>query len=734
MLPMKRFSLSSTSIAVQLGVAARHADEHAGAAGLGAEDAGPRRRDDLVHRHLEPDAVEHEVGAGDRLAEEVEPGRVGGERRGCPRRRRPVDAFTVSVAPNRRATSSLSSSRSTAMIGSAPTTFAATIADRPTPPTPITATLWPRCTPAVCTTAPAPVITAHPMIDVTSVGTSSGSVTTNSSSAIVRSAQVNTFCETAVVPSGSASVAADVGRPAFGDARHPRDHHAVALGDVGDLARRRRARRRSTRVRGPQAAVESPCIWCSCEWHTPLANCCTTTWCGPGSGSCTSSMRSGPGPAGTTTTRAAVGTSRNVLTRAYRRLWSDAVEHAEDLPPTVERLLWLLELERLDRDLFRARSPRHRPNGRLFGGQVAAQALRAATLTVEVDHHPHSLHGYFLRPGLPKRPLILSVDRIRDGRSFTTRRVVASPGRRGDLRPRGVVPPGRAGGEHQLPIALDVPVPDDDDAEDRRALVRQQLAVRDARRCATPPADERGVFESTRRVWVRTNGPLPDERSLHACVLTYISRHGRGDGGAQGARPAVDRWAGWPQASITPCGSTGRSGPTDGCCWTCARCRTPSSRGLVLGTMHDQAGVHGVSMTQEALVREAQGVSCQPRAERRRRRGPLRPTTGCLRTEHRHQQRLAGTDHLGAGDPTTSRGRWRRSAVRACACGRGTRCRAPAWHRGTPAVGPRGSRADGRAHGGCPGGARAGRAARAVAGRSRHVPAHGLRASNACSS
>ncbi len=75
------------------------------------------------------------------------------------------------------------------------------------------------------------------------------------------------------------------------------------------------------------------------------------------------------------------------------------LDEPEATPPTVERLLAILEVEQLDRDLFRSpEASSHHPAGmRLFGGQVAAQALRAATLTVDVDHHPHSLHGYFLR-------------------------------------------------------------------------------------------------------------------------------------------------------------------------------------------------------------------------------------------------------------------------------------------------------------------------------------------------
>src|SRR5688572_16214748 len=86
-------------------------------------------------------------------------------------------------------------------------------------------------------------------------------------------------------------------------------------------------------------------------------------------------------------------------------------------------LLARLDLERIDRDLFRGHSPEDgRP--RVFGGQVAAQSLVAAVRTIE-GRHVHSLHAYFLRPGDPKTPILYSVDRIRDGRSFTTRNVAA---------------------------------------------------------------------------------------------------------------------------------------------------------------------------------------------------------------------------------------------------------------------------------------------------------------------
>ena len=90
----------------------------------------------------------------------------------------------------------------------------------------------------------------------------------------------------------------------------------------------------------------------------------------------------------------------------------------------LDELLALLELEALEVNLFRGLSP-HEDRQRVFGGQVAAQALVAAGRTVGEDRPVHSLHAYFLRPGDPNIPIVYDVDRIRDGKSFTTRRVVA---------------------------------------------------------------------------------------------------------------------------------------------------------------------------------------------------------------------------------------------------------------------------------------------------------------------
>ena len=98
-------------------------------------------------------------------------------------------------------------------------------------------------------------------------------------------------------------------------------------------------------------------------------------------------------------------------------------------------LVELLDLERIEVDIFRGRSPDENLQ-RVFGGQVAGQALVAAGRTVPPDRPVHSLHAYFIRPGDPDLPIVYTVDRIRDGRSFTTRRVVAVRGARSGDRAR----------------------------------------------------------------------------------------------------------------------------------------------------------------------------------------------------------------------------------------------------------------------------------------------------------
>ena len=106
---------------------------------------------------------------------------------------------------------------------------------------------------------------------------------------------------------------------------------------------------------------------------------------------------------------------------------------------TLDRLVDLLDLEQIELNIFRGRSPSDRRQ-RVFGGQVAGQALVAAGRTVPADRPVHSLHAYFIRPGDPTVPLVYTVDRVRDGKSFTTRRVSADPARQNDFHAVRVLP------------------------------------------------------------------------------------------------------------------------------------------------------------------------------------------------------------------------------------------------------------------------------------------------------
>src|SRR5688500_18920708 len=112
------------------------------------------------------------------------------------------------------------------------------------------------------------------------------------------------------------------------------------------------------------------------------------------------------------------------MTEAARQAAADLEVGPLGGQPILDRLVALLDLERIEENLFRGVSPSDSPV-RVFGGQVAGQALVAAGRTVPAERKVHSLHAYFIRPGDPSIPIVYEVDRIRDGRSFTTRRVIA---------------------------------------------------------------------------------------------------------------------------------------------------------------------------------------------------------------------------------------------------------------------------------------------------------------------
>jgi acyl-CoA thioesterase-2 len=207
------------------------------------------------------------------------------------------------------------------------------------------------------------------------------------------------------------------------------------------------------------------------------------------------------------------------------------------MPTTLEALLELLDLESLEVNLFRGVSP-ETPHQRVFGGQVAAQALVAAGRTVEPDRRVHSLHSYFLRPGDPNIPIVYDVDRIRDGRSFTTRRVVGIQHGKAIFNLAASFQVDEPGPDHAMPMP-DVPGPDDVPTVKERLAAHSDRFSKEALewlRRRTPietrplgdPHWLRPVLDPRDRepqqdLWFRATGTMPDDPLLHACVVAYAS-------------------------------------------------------------------------------------------------------------------------------------------------------------------------------------------------------------------
>ncbi|MFJ9613158.1 acyl-CoA thioesterase [Streptomyces noursei] len=290
----------------------------------------------------------------------------------------------------------------------------------------------------------------------------------------------------------------------------------------------------------------------------------------------------------------------------------------------LQSLLDLLALERIEQDIFRGLS-RASVVPRVFGGQVAAQALVAAGRTVPADRPPHSLHAYFLRPGDPGAPIVYTVDRIRDGRSFTTRRVVAvQHGKPIFHLTASFHAQEEAALEHQEPMPaapdpLELPTAAEmlprhaaegfltPDVAER--LLEARAAI-DLRYVDEPPYVTVGQPREPRsQVWFRTHGKLDDDGEiprplLDVCLVTYVSdmtlldsillAHGRGGwavGDVVGAsldhamwfhRPLrADEWLLYDQESPT----------------------AQSGRGLGQGRIFTADGQLVVSVIQEGVVR-----------------------------------------------------------------------------------------------------------------------------------
>ncbi|WP_055490116.1 acyl-CoA thioesterase II [Streptomyces sp. TP-A0356] len=283
----------------------------------------------------------------------------------------------------------------------------------------------------------------------------------------------------------------------------------------------------------------------------------------------------------------------------------------------LESLLDLLDLERIERDIFRGQS-RSAVVPRVFGGQVAAQALVAAGRTVPEDRFAHSLHAYFLVAGDPGAPIVYNVDRIRDGRSFTTRRVVAVQHGQPIFHLSASFQTYEEGMEHQAPMPS---APDPETLPTGEELLRRYAeffpeprvlerllearAAVDLRYVDPPPFATAGTVREPRsQVWFRTNGKLADDPLLHVCLATYVSdmtlldsillAHGRGGwttGDVVGAsldhamwfhRPfRADEWLLYDQESPSASGG----------------------RGLGQARIYTQDGRLAISVIQEGVVR-----------------------------------------------------------------------------------------------------------------------------------
>jgi acyl-CoA thioesterase-2 len=278
----------------------------------------------------------------------------------------------------------------------------------------------------------------------------------------------------------------------------------------------------------------------------------------------------------------------------------------------VDQLLEVLDLKQHDAVSFTGVSPQVGAQ-RVFGGQVAGQALVAAGRTVAPDRFVHSLHGYFVRPGDPTVPIDFTVETIRDGRSFSVRRSTAQQHGRTIFFMSASFQVVEQGLDHHSPAPADVPGPEETPTvrdwlkryPDRVAAFRSAPQAVDVRYVGVPgwvPPGDRAPNDQ-QRVWMRIDGSLPDDPLIHACALTYasdlslldsvLSTHGEvwGPGGVIGAsldhalwfhRPfRADEWFLYDSSSPSAAGS----------------------RGLASGRMFTRDGRHIASAVQEGLLR-----------------------------------------------------------------------------------------------------------------------------------
>ncbi len=277
----------------------------------------------------------------------------------------------------------------------------------------------------------------------------------------------------------------------------------------------------------------------------------------------------------------------------------------------LDNLIKLLDLEVIEVNIFRGVSP-DEDRQRVFGGQVAGQALIAASRTVDdKTRHVHSLHAYFLRPGDPTVPILYEVDRIRDGKSFTTRRVIAIQHGRAIFNLQASFQIHEGGLEHHIQMPRDLPKAETlPDFKERMTPYKDELGdwfdhprPIDLRYIDADPISRKNTISAGQKLWMRADGKLPDDPVLHACIITYASDmslldttllpHGRAwtELGIQMAsldhvmwfhRPfRADEWLLYDQLAIS----------------------SSNARGIASGSIFTESGELAITVVQEGLTR-----------------------------------------------------------------------------------------------------------------------------------
>ncbi len=276
-------------------------------------------------------------------------------------------------------------------------------------------------------------------------------------------------------------------------------------------------------------------------------------------------------------------------------------------PSPVDELVSRLQLEPLDRDLYLGDPGPG--SGRLFGGLVAAQSAAAAFATLDdpAERPAHSLHAYFLRPGRYGVPIRFVIDRIRDGRTFTTRRVVAHQGGEAIFSMALSFARPEPGIAHQAPMP-EAPSPEGLPTwTELRAKARGEEPLPDngpvdVRVCDPKEFEAGGTGSNRRLVWMRLRGTLPDDPVLHSCALVYASDRTLLSTALKPLK--IIPGGSYMGASLDHAMWFHHPARFDG--WLLYVSESPvaqAARGLIFGAMFTEEGIQLASSAQEGLIR-----------------------------------------------------------------------------------------------------------------------------------